>query len=76
MSRNTVLKYIRYGPDGNSVAEAFCLGVGALPGRKQQAIYLCESDRIIPIAYFKDENHAKVAANLLDNILRHRGHVS
>ena len=72
---NSVIKYIRYGADGNTIVEQYCVGIGALPERTRQALYLCEPGRIIPIAYFLKDEYAELIVGLFNDILHHRGHI-
>ena len=72
--RHTVLKYHRYGPDGNTIAEALNIGVGRLPERRRQALYLCEPGKLTPIAYFLSDEYADLVSRLFERILTRRGY--
>ena len=72
--RHTVLKYHRYGPDGKTIAEVLNIGIGRLPERRRQALYLCEPGKLTPIAYFLSDEYADLVSRLFERILTRRGY--
>ena len=45
------------------------IGIGSVPGRKQQALYLVHGYRIEPVAYFKDAKDAQLVSDFLMDML-------
>ncbi len=70
-----IMKWWRYGTDGNTVDDSLNIGVGQLPGRKQTALYLCEDAEVRPIAYFKDHADAERVSQLFRDIVKSRGYL-
>ena len=48
------------------------LGVSEIPGRKSVALWMRNGSAVYPLAYFRNEEYAEAARDLIDSIARCR----